>query len=42
MWHESQGNCMIDNVVVRTFDDDTAVDAEDKLATSWAAIRSAY
>ena len=42
VWHESQGNCMIDNVVVRTFDDDTAVDAEDKLATSWAAIRSAY
>ena len=42
VWHESQGNCMIDNVVVRTFDAGTSVDAESKLATSWARIRSAY
>ena len=42
VWHESQGNCMIDNVVVRTFDADTSVDPHSKLATSWATIRSAY
>ena len=41
IWHESQGNSKIDNVLV-TGGGGFAVDASDKLATSWGDVKSAY
>jgi len=38
VWHESQGNCLVDNVLVTTAVG-FAVDANGKLATTWAGIK---
>ncbi len=40
IWHESCNNCTIDNVLVGG--GGFSVDAKDKLATSWGAIKNAY
>jgi hypothetical protein len=43
IWHESQGNCMIDNVLVTgPVFETTAVTAYDKMATSWGYVKGQY
>ncbi len=43
VWHESQGNCMIDNVLVTgPVFETTAVTAYDKMAASWGFIKGQY